>query len=809
MERTSNGFEKLSGSLEDRFDFLEPLAGTLSAAAFRAIDVTTREEVTVWRTRGPLRSAEISRFQERLVALQKVARVETILWCGVDSYERGFAVLRAYDGRKIDSSAASKGEIEERFDGCAAIVKALHDRSISCGDICLDSFILKDRGGVSLFAVLGDVALQHADDHEDCEANTYLAFRPPEQRQGGLQPTFVDVYALARLGEGLCAVRIKDEESGPVEAPPWIKELLDPSSSEDCRREHAAVEMVRLGLDAQKGDEINGEDSKEIEDLERGAHEHVESPPVGDEQDAAKESDESDGPALKKEGGQEGFDTHVRPGLTLGSLLSPKQIYDALLGVPSLIAGSSRVLILAVLNIAALGVLFYSYVEGRAGVTQMQAQRSLQTVQEEARAVVAALYESQSPTAYEDLVTLLNQETDPLKRQQLLEVVAFRARRQGFGRTSDIVLEEIREASDVSSLGSDDRVQPIVRVLNTGLSTSARLEEVARLYQSSPRLATGLAAASALDTGDAETYRGILARAVADQTGIPNGGEHNPYALMLILPDVYDLFSEDVGSLQDKIPGSDLVWLIEELGKQGRPEVSTVARMAEQRGLEKGARGVFLKELGRSVALQQRIRAAIVSGALGKLSMDDVRRFNEWYGQGAPRVLEAAILTAPPGALRRAAFDALVTKPVDDLYIAKVMDFIRSAYGEQGDRFAGVVAGLALRDQVGMDVLRQEFEVLRTAPRSQEFLRQLIQGAPVEVIPFVLERYSDSMDPLDIVDLLSNPSPQVRIVAVSSLTKVNDIMLLKLISQSYDEETDPKVRAAYEEKISLVRERVS
>jgi hypothetical protein len=137
------------------------------------------------------------------------------------------------------------------------------------------------------------------------------------------------------------------------------------------------------------------------------------------------------------------------------------------------------------------------------------------------------------------------------------------------------------------------------------------------------------------------------------------------------------------------------------------------------------------------------------------------------------------------------------------------MDFIRSAYGEQGDRFAGVVAGLALRDQVGMDVLRQEFEVLRTAPRSQEFLRQLIQGAPVEVIPFVLERYSDSMDPLDIVDLLSNPSPQVRIVAVSSLTKVNDIMLLKLISQSYDEETDPKVRAAYEEKISLVRERVS
>jgi hypothetical protein len=65
------------------------------------------------------------------------------------------------------------------------------------------------------------------------------------------------------------------------------------------------------------------------------------------------------------------------------------------------------------------------------------------------------------------------------------------------------------------------------------------------------------------------------------------------------------------------------------------------------------------------------------------------------------------------------------------------------------------------------------------------------------------------MDQLDIVDLLGHPSPPVRVAAVSSLTKVNDIMLLKLISQSYDDETDPRVRAVYEEKISLVKERAS
>jgi HEAT repeat protein len=65
------------------------------------------------------------------------------------------------------------------------------------------------------------------------------------------------------------------------------------------------------------------------------------------------------------------------------------------------------------------------------------------------------------------------------------------------------------------------------------------------------------------------------------------------------------------------------------------------------------------------------------------------------------------------------------------------------------------------------------------------------------------------MDQINIVDLLAHPSPQVRVAAVSSLTQVNDIMLLKLISQSYDDETDPQVRAAYEERISLVKERAS
>jgi hypothetical protein len=60
MEHQSDVFEKMTGSLEDRFDFLNAVAGTLTAKAYRALDVTTNQEVTVWRTRGPLQGAEVT-----------------------------------------------------------------------------------------------------------------------------------------------------------------------------------------------------------------------------------------------------------------------------------------------------------------------------------------------------------------------------------------------------------------------------------------------------------------------------------------------------------------------------------------------------------------------------------------------------------------------------------------------------------------------------------------------------------------------------------------------------------------------------
>lgn len=809
MEHSSNQFEKMTGSLEDRFDFLNEVAGTMTASAYRAVDVTSNQEVTVWRTRGPLQSSEVGRFQDRLLALQRMPRVETILWCGVDSYNRGFAVLRAYDGRKVDCAATSKQEIEERFDGCAAILEALHDRGITCGDVCLDSFLLKDRGGITLFAVLGDVALQNEDD--DFNRNRYLAFRPPEQKNGGVQPTLVDVYALARLGEGLCAVKVKEGEAGSTTPPPWLQKLLDATATEEGRKEHGSVHMTRLPRDGHGGDETDAVARDEMADLGKVAAEGVGGLSGLDPKGLSLEDPEvpeGGGAGIAPGGG--GFDGGSRPGLSPADLLSPTRVLAVGAEFFALFRNPSRVLILALLNLVAMAVLFYSYVEGKAGESARRERVVLEVAKRgDDTTKLAALYVSQSPTAFQELIQALSATADPAQRKEIVTVLVFRARRDGLGRTADVILGQLDETKNMATFGVDDQSRPFVRVLDPALPSNARLEEIARLYEVSPRLATILAAASALDTGDAEAYRGLFAKAAAEQSGVANAAEHNPLALMLLLPDVHDLFSEDIVASQEKIPPLDVVWLLDELGRQGRPEVSTIAQIAERRDIVTGPQAVFLRELRRSAALKHRIRVSMVSGALGKVSLDDVRRFNEWYGQGASRVLEASILSTSSPEVKQLAFDSLSAKPTEDPYVMKLMEFIRSAYGNESSRFAGVVAAIDLRDTVGAEVLTREFAVLQDAPRGQEFLRQLVRGAPPVVIEMVLRRYGDSMEQLDIVDLLSHPSPAVRTSAVSSLTKVNDIMLLKLISQSYDDETDSSVRAAYEEKISIIKERAS
>ena len=771
MGRQSNIFERVLGSLEDAFSFGDVIAGTMTAEAVRAIDRTSNQEVTVWRTRGPLQGSEVARFQERLLALRGVPRVARILSCGVDRANRGFAVLGPFDGRMIDCATNSGEEIEERFAACSSIVYALHQRSITCGDICLDSFLVNDRGAVSLFAVLGDVALEYEDSNSGFNPHRYLPFAAPEQKRGGVLPPSVDTYALARLREGLSAVRIQEESAPELGRPAWMEEAL--------------AKMAATNGDA----------------------EVASGRPLATVLEGLAQEDESDKSDEFCQSGDERSGSGTR-GDRASGLRAPMS--EGVKAVAHLCRHPNRVFVLALLNVVAFGVLAFTFYTEEVDHALSRKETGTPSIKgtpdsEE----LAALYDSDDPAAYQKLLELVSQATDAGSRDDIFKTAIFRARRQGLGRTADVILTRWANGGGIDTSHDSALYRHISRLLDPTASHNVRLEELARLYQIDPRLSCVMAAALALDSGEAEAYRGLFAKAVEQQTGYPQGAEHNSYSLMLSLRDIHDLFSSDILDLQERIPPEDIVWLLEELGKDGRPEVATVARIADKRGLIGGARVVFVQELYRSATLPARVQSALVSGALGKLSGDDIKRFREWYGPGAARVLAAAILTAAEPSVRRDAFDALTEKPVEDPYAAGIMDYVREGINDDNASYYGVVAAVIVRNEVGGDALKREFENVRGAPHLKEFLKHGIAEAPPQVLLLIVSTHGDSMDPLDLIDLLSYPDHAVRSAAISYLTAVNDIMLLKLISQAYDDETNPTVRAEYQEKISIVKDRLS
>jgi hypothetical protein len=710
-------------------------------------------------------------------------------------------VLPESEGQPITCSARTTKELEARYKEAVSVIETLHAESIVCGDLCLDSFRVSRGGTVSFFAVLGDVRLEGED--EEFTKTDYLAFRPAEQRFGGMQHPSVDVYALGWIAEEIFdSVKCEEESGERSQHPRWLKNVLHQSSSEDARRKTATAASLRQILEAPNADSDDslGQDFglMEVADTDDEDEQKRVDKVAASARELNEETEPSDDKEMDAKGG----------GLGGGRDSAKVEVaVEALKGAASLFSVPSRVLLLLLLNLVALGILLVLYVDSRNSALELDRQRVDATTHAQSERVqIQDWYDSDAPGVHGELLKVLEAPDAGDKRTQMVEALLFRSRRLGLSRSADVVLRSYSKITTQQGDASAMIGSLLLRVVDPHMPPDERLQLLAKLYNLDAQLAVVMAASLALDTGDADTFRGILARAVSDQAGIPNGGEHSPFALILLLPQAHDLFSEDIIEINDRIPSSDISWLLEELGKKGQAEVSTVAQLAYNRRIATGPFGVFLKELQRGAALSQDLRSSLVAGALGKLSIADINRFGEWYGQGAPRVLEAGILTTTDPKLEEAAFEALSTKAISDPYVANVMEFMKSAYEGDSAKYAGVVAMIALRDVVDSATIDRQLGKIAEAPRMNALLKELVRGAPPEMLEAILNRYSASMDPLDVVDLLGHPSPAVRIVAVSRLSQCNDIMLLKLISQSYEEEQDPDVRAAYEKSISVIRE---
>jgi hypothetical protein len=317
-----------------------------------------------------------------------------------------------------------------------------------------------------------------------------------------------------------------------------------------------------------------------------------------------------------------------------------------------------------------------------------------------------------------------------------------------------------------------------------------------------------MAVAFGLDSGELGNVRDLLARFVGEDASIAEVAERSALALMLYVVETSQRYSEDFIDRSENASSGDLLWLLKELARSGRSEVPMVAQLIQSRKLIPGARSVFLDELQHGATLPPNLRAALAAGALGTLSQDELSIFGQWYGAGSSRVLEASIFTSEDSALKRTAFELLRGKSIPDSYIATLLEYIQGAHAENSYQFGPLLAALGLRDVIGPDAVAAALSGLDTAPDARALLQHIVKGAPYEVLEVVVPRYSSMIEPIDLIDLLQHSDKRARKLALEHLSAVNDILLVKLITQAYDEEKDSDVRKVYETHISTIRERL-
>jgi hypothetical protein len=699
--------------------------------------------------------------------------VVPIVQYGIDSDDVGYALVKSNGLTVFNPNVVNRVEAQQLFAQALVVVEGLHARGIACGDISHESFAFNKNREVFLFAPLGDPKCTQQ--IRDESSTQHIRFRLPQQKSGGADSA-ADVHALCVVGAQLLEEHQSPVVSGDtgkekIELPKILQEVTEGKRGEAL----SSIESLR-GVLTEKGVELPASLTRKGSESPKGTErEHV-ILKIG-------LSQETKGRPTSKE------DTRVpRAGIGAG-------------------AGKWRdrhsVMTLVVLNVIALGWL--------AKISFGSSGRPAPAVEDLYRQEVAELNRlvmSDDPLAHSKIEKAFKESVAPAHRELVLRALLARSRRLGLMRASDVVRMDAYEHGVGNSTSVPEELLFGIRALDPMQPAQARRELIRTAYEKAPQFTVNLAASLALDSGDTVSFHDLFVRRAEEQLSLEKAAQRSDIALMLLLPDVHDLFSEDIMEKADEVPVEDVKVLLSEMAKRERSGIATVAQIARRRGVAEGPGVVFLSELQRGAALEPRVRAALVSGVLGTLSSEDVEVFSQWYAPGSARALEAGIIMTQDAQVSDKAFAALRSKPLGDGYVSGVMEFVQATYGDDSERYAPLVAGLALRETLGSDGIKRGLDIVETAPSNRLLAQQIVRKAPSDVISLALPRLHDLLEPTDLTDLLQHPDKSVRLQAIPYLSSVNDVLVLKLIRQAFEQEQDGDVRKAYEENISVIREQM-
>jgi hypothetical protein len=815
----------VKGLVADYFSIESPITSSRSGDLGRAVDLSRDEPVLLWVMRHglALQSDAPERFLGRLKKFQDIVPIgQILLQAGVDSTGVGFVSLKPLEGGPLQSGSKGTGastragmaEGERRLVAAVRLVEAVHQGGLVCGDLCASSFWV-DRAGELLFTgVLGsfDSDVQATSLLPSPEIAQYFA---PEQLSG-IQSQASDVYALGVLGYYLLSGVLPfdgvglDAGGGRTEprpiseavsgAPLWAEEVLARCLSADPVDRYPTA----------------GELLKGIAEARQRAFSQADLP-------ARKSSQVT---AQKGSGAQSA-------GLTTGRSVAPwAQAADADSASRSAEESAEASLFQRLrLPVAVVAVFVMSAIVGaqltsrglggKAGEGEapahdgaitdnpkikrvIEVRESSKEELSEAAASFDALVSSDDPLAHVELVRSVVEARSPQIRELAQRSLTQRVRRLGMIRSAEQLMQWART---IPSGSTPPAYEPILKALNATLPIDARTAELRKAYVSDPRVALRIAAAIALDAQNIAEYQELLSQLVGDSLALEDARSYAGLALIMAHPELALTFGDDVVQRRGELSDGDVLWLLGVLGNRNDYNVRAFASLAVERGILTPLRREYLEVVRDRQDVPPDVLQALVKGAAGALTAEDIGAIGRWFDREVERILMVVCAEVDDPALRVEAFDILAGKTLTKQPSAMLVDWVRRNAWENRSQFVRSIGVLGNLGKVSDEEAKEAFRAFEPLLKDSRVINAMLDTNDPFVTKLILERYSASLGLGSLLSMLRNKDKEVRILAIQSLKNFNDVGALKLILDSYDQETDPAVRTAYQENFWMIRER--
>lgn len=802
------------GAVQSYFSMEGHVLATRSADAYNAIDKSRNASVTLWLLRHPLaiNSPAVKRFLSRLKMLTEIKpAVCPIQGYGVDNGGTAFCVMESLDGAALFGGRFEQNEAERRFIACVTLVKRLHENKIVCGDICDASFWISRSGELGFIGVMGSF---------DTEATATAMLPPmeilqyvaPEQRSGGGLEQASDVFALGVLGYYLFTRRFPFGKQPPLlsgatdlkpiakpsellpSAPFWLDQvLLNCLEFDPAQRYKSAGDILDTILSL-RAEASHNENMPQVKDKPTTANieKKIEKSLKVKAGELATQSDRSVTTTEKK---------RVK--------LSRPKVFVI---VAAAVTGMILVIGLIVKLFEEKPSIMQTALQPNRFVAEEKVQKALDVIASdessfaEKSARIDELAGSSDPNSYDSLINIAKYaKTDSLRKLGEKSIID-RARRVGLIRSAEIVKRWLDNIG--SDVGMPSSYESVLRSLDTSLPIVARGSGLRETYANNSDLALKLTAALALDSNEIQQFQEILGQLVGDSLKLDDATTHSPLALILATPVLAEIFGDDVVQRRDQIPDSELFWLLSKLSLRADTHIRAIASATIERGLVEPVKSVFLTTIRDRGDVPTEVLQALVRAVQNTMRSEDIASFGRWYDISIEKILLAVCFSENNPDVLLEAFDTVSARTLSIEPSASLIEWVRKNHWADRLEFVRAIGILANLEFAESSKIEPDLKVFDKYTDDPELISILLDSGQPMIVRWLVERYKTKLGLSRLLYLLDNNDREIRLSTIKVLGGYNDLGVLRIIIDHFENEKDPVVREAYKNTFWFIKQRV-